>query len=101
MPQLELTGGMSTLAGGLMMGSAIILLYFMLRGPKRTGGRDDSGGSRRWAVLLGFVLGALLGAYAISQFVNTHGYGRTENVLLGLIVGACLTYFLARRPMRQ
>lgn len=101
MRQVELTGGIPSIAGGLMMGSAIILLYLMLRGPKLTGDRGDAGGSPKWEVLLGFVMGAALGAYAISRFVNIHGYGPTENVLLGLIAGACLTYVLARRSIRQ
>ena len=98
---MQLADGTLHLAGGLMMGSALVLLHFMLRRREIAQGESDAGNREKWMVLLGFFLGVPLGVYVLLQLVGPPASGILQNVLVGLFLGASLTYVLARRPMRQ
>ena len=101
MPELQLTESIFPLAGGMMMGAAVVLLHFMLRRPQLT---EDPGRARsgtQWTVLLGFILGVPPGAYVVIQVIGTTTPRAPQYLLVGLVAGACLTYILVRRPIRQ
>ena len=101
MEELQLPEAILPLAGGLMMGSALVFLHFMLHHPQVPEGRAGAGSGAQWTVLLGFVLGVPAGAYVVLQIIGTPAIGAAQGVLVGLVAGACLTYVLAPRPMRQ
>jgi hypothetical protein len=93
-------GSLLPLLGGMMMGVAVVYLFFMLRDSAKKTGTAKSVGAARSQLLVGFAVGAITGAYAIARFVQTGTSTSIPMVILGAALGVPLAYIFASSTVR-
>lgn len=89
------------LLGGFMMGTAALYLYLMLRDSPQKSATPDRAGRARSQLLVGFALGTLIGAYAVSRIVQDTKFSSIPMVILGAPFGVLLGYLFALGTKRS
>lgn len=84
----------------MMMGVAVVYLFFMLRDSAQMTGTAKSVGAARSQLLVGFAVGAMIGAYAIARFVRAGTSTSIPMVILGAALGVLLAYSFASNTVR-